>query len=95
MRHEFCVSLHSTLEPQSSVLLLLRATDGIRTHDNSLEGCCVTPTPLSHIGVRWSVIQNSNFELLLVGAARFELTTSRTQTERSTKLSYAPKRFSN
>ena len=27
-----------------------------------------------------------------VGAARFELTTSRTQTEHSTKLSYAPRK---
>ena len=27
-----------------------RAADGIRTRDNSLEGCCVTPTPLPHVG---------------------------------------------
>lgn len=28
----------------------LRAADGIRTRDKSLEGYCVTPTPLPHVG---------------------------------------------
>ena len=56
-------------------LLLKRAADGIRTRENSLEGCCVTTTPLPQ---------------MTVGAAGLEPAASRSQTERSAKLSYAP-----